>query len=177
MENEKILKMNEANNSIVIDDGMERVPMINKLGQEIGAFYLRPTDINIINRFNESVQEFEKVVEPLENIDLNPDGTSDSEIGLKVIEECKIRLYELCDKIFGLKMSEDFFASVHPFSIIGGKLYCENALNALGQYISRKNNSEVKRFSSRISKYVQGYVPHGQKTGKHKNGKKPSHKR
>lgn len=159
-------------NAIVVDDGSVKVPIRNLFGDEIGLFYFRPTDLDIINRFNNSVERFEKVVEPLEKIDLNSDGSSDSSAGLEVIEECRKNLYDLCDYVFdGDSMAAAFFGKMHPFSIVGGRLYCENALNVVGQYISKRHSRETKRFMSRINRYVGGYTQHGQKTGKHKNGK------
>ena len=64
-------------------------------------------------------------------------------------------------------MAEAFFGKMHAFSPVGGRFYCENALNAVGQFISRRFDAEIKQVSSRISKYTHGY-----KTGKHKDGSK-----
>lgn len=160
---------------IVIDDGSRRVPIRNKLGEEIGVFYFRPTDIGIIDRYNSMAAEFDKITAPLENINIKNDGTVDGqdEEELAALREAEKRLYAACDKFFGGNMSEAFFGKMHPFSPVGGKFYCEHALAAVGSYISRQFDREVKKINSRVTQYTHGY-----QTGKHKSGKhKPRGKR
>ena len=48
-----------------------------------------------------------------------------------------------------------------------GHIDCENALSAVGAYISRQFDREVKKVNSRVERYTHGY-----RTGKHKGGKK-----
>ena len=75
--------------------------------------------------------------------------------------------YAYKHKLFGGNMSEAFFGKMHPFSPINGHFYCENALSAVGAYISRQFDREVKKVNSRVERYTHGY-----RTGKHKGGKK-----
>jgi len=169
MAEEKIIQADFQNDvwQIVVDDGSVRVPIRNKQGDELGVFYFRPTDLGIIDRFNSMAGEIDKIIAPLENIDINPDGTADSndETVLSAMREAEQHLYAACDKMFGGNMSEAFFGKMHPFSPIGGHFYCENALNAVGQYVSKQFDAEIKKVNARVSKYT-----HGVKTGKHKNG-------
>ncbi|MBQ7931332.1 MAG: hypothetical protein IJ334_10010, partial [Clostridia bacterium] len=116
---------------IVIDDGSQRIPIENMNGDEIGVFYFHPTDVGIIQRYNEMMSKFDEIVAPLEEIDINADGTADAndEAAAKALKEAEKRLYEACDYIFGGNMSEAFFGKMHPFSPVGGLFYCESALN------------------------------------------------
>jgi hypothetical protein len=159
------------NNIIIVDDGSERVPIRNKQGDEIGVFYFKPTDIGIIDRFNSLVDEFDKVTEPLENVDIKPDGTVDekSETAMTALNEAEARLFAACDKLFGGNLSEAFFGAMHPFSPINSHFYCENVLNAVGAFISKQFTRETKKLNSRIDQYTHGYKA---RTGKHRNGKK-----
>lgn len=171
MEEIKSTNIPQAFNEITVDDGSVKVPIRNKQGEEIGVFYFRPTDIGIIDRFNDLADEFDKITEPLSKINIKPDGTVDERndeeySALKLAEE---RLYTACDKLFGGNMSEAFFGKMHPFSPANGHFYCENALKAVGDYISRQFAREVKRVNSRVERYTHGYAA---RTGKHKNGKK-----
>lgn len=153
---------------ITVDDGSVRVPIKNRQGDEIGVFYFRPTDMGIIDRYNQLVGDFEKITAPLENLDINPDGTArGDEAAFAALHEAEQRLYEACNKLFGGNMAEAFFGKMHPFSPVGGRFYCENALEAVGGYISRQFAREVKKVNSRVEKYTHGY-----KTGKHKYGKR-----
>lgn len=151
---------------IVVDDGSVKVPIKNKMGDEIGVFYFRPTDIGIISRFNEASDRFSKVVEPLNEVNINPDGTADDEAGMRAIEEATTRLYDLCNYLFGGNMAEAFFGTMKPFSPINGSFYCENALNAAAHYVGMAFDKEVKKVNARVEKYT-----HGVRTGKHKDGK------
>ena len=153
-------------NRIIVDDGYVTVPIYNKIGNEIGVFKFNPSDVGIIDRFNSMAAEFDKIVEPLENVNIAPDGTADGDVGLDALHEAEQRLYAACDKLFGGNMSEAFFGTVHPFSPINGHFYCENALAAVGAYISRQFGREVQKINSRVEKYIHGY-----RTGKHKGGK------
>lgn len=157
-------------NEIIIDDGSVNVPIRNKQGEEIGVFVFRPTDIGIIDRFNDLADEFDNITAPLESVNINPDGTVDEKNAaeFEALKEAESRLYSACDRLFGGNMSKAFFGKMHPFSPINGHFYCENALQAVGSYISRQFTREVKKVNSRVEQYTHGYAA---RTGKHKNGR------
>lgn len=154
---------------IVVDDGSVRESIRNKHGDEIGVFYFRPTDIGIIDRYNKVAADFDKITAPLENVNINPDGTVDekNEAEMAAMNEAEAKLFEACDFLFGGNMSEAFFGKMHPFSPVSGRFYCENALDAVGKYISKQFDSEVTKINNRVNRYTHGY-----RTGKHKDGKK-----
>lgn len=158
-------------NDIIVDDGSVRVPIKNKQGDEIGVFFFRPTDVGIVDRFNSMVSDFDQITAPLESVNINPDGTVDekNEAEFKAMQEAEQNLYAACDKLFGGNMAEAFFGKMHPFSPINGRFYCENALEAVGNYISRQFAREVKKVNARVERYTHGYAA---RTGKHKNGRK-----
>lgn len=154
---------------LVVDDGSIKESIKNKHGDEIGVFYFRPTDIGIVDRYNKIAADFDKITAPLENVNINPDGTADeqNETEVEAIKIAEQRLYEACDYLFGGNASEAFFGKMHPFSPINGHFYCENALDAVGKYISQQFDREIKKINSRVERYTHGY-----RTGKHKDGKK-----
>lgn len=154
---------------IVVDDGSVRESIRNKHGDEIGVFYFRPTDIGIIDRYSKVAADFDKITAPLENVNINPDGTVDekNEAEMAAMNEAEAKLFEACDFLFGGNMSEAFFGKMHPFSPVSGRFYCENALDAVGKYISKQFDSEVTKINNRVNRYTHGY-----RTGKHKDGKK-----
>lgn len=168
MENKNIIPSNPG---IVVDDGSVTEYIRNKRGEVVGEFTFYPHDIGIIDRYNKAVADFDKITEPLEQVTIKPDGTADGD-ELEALREAEKRLYDACNYIFGGNMSEAFFGKLHPFSPVNGRFYCENALEALGQYISRRFDREVDKVNKRVTKYTQSYQPHGHKTGKHKGGKK-----
>lgn len=151
---------------IQVDDGAVRVPITNKNGEEIGVFYFQPTDVGIVKRFADVSERFAEVVAPLENIGINNDGTGVTAEDAAAIQEAEDKMYELCDYLFGGNMSAAFFGKMNPFSPVNGNFYCENALNAVAQFVSDRFNEETKKVSSRIDKYT-----HGIRTGRHKGGR------
>lgn len=165
MADSKIVDFNE----IVVDDGSVRVPIRNKQGDEIGVFYFRPTDVGIIERFNKVAGDFENITAPLESVNIAPDGTADEKDAAEqaAMKEAEKRLYDAFNFLFDGNFAEAFFGKMHPFSPINGHFYCENALNAVGKFISRQFDREVKKVNARVEKYTHGY-----RTGAHKDGKK-----
>lgn len=162
---------------LVVDDGSVTETIRNQQGQKVGEFTFRPSDIGIIDRYNESISKFGDVVAPLENVGLNPDGTprKDDAADFELLSKIKADICEMVDYIFGGNISEGFFGTMHPLSVINGRLYCENVLDALGNYIAAVFATETKKIDKRVSRYTQQYT-HGVRTGKHKNGGKKGSK-
>lgn len=160
-------EMEKMDNFIVVDDGAERVPIRNTLGEEIGVFYFNPTDVGIVKRFQEVAGKFSDVASPLSEIDINPDGTTNTESERIALEKAEQKLFELVNYLFGGDCAGAFFGKMNPFSPVGGKFYAENVLNSVSAYISKRFQTETERVSQRVDKYTHGY-----RTGKHKDGKK-----
>ena len=170
----EVININEAKEApveetleIVVDDGSITVPIKNTNGELIGQFRFRPTDFNIVKRYNDVANKFEDVVKPLIDANIDANGEGADEESIKILNEAEGKLFELVDYMFDGNMAEAFFGKMHAFSPVDGKFYCENALNAVGQFISRKFDAEIKQITTRVNKYTHGY-----KTGKHKNGGK-----
>lgn len=163
--------MEENNNvvelGIVVDDGSIEVPIKNTLGEMVGSFRFRPTDFNIVKRYNEVADKFGDVIQPLIDADIDANGEGADEESMKLLDEAEAKLFELVDYMFDGNMAEAFFGKMHAFAPVDGKFYCENALTAVGQFISNKFDSEIKKISTRVDKYTHGY-----RTGKHRNGRK-----
>jgi len=144
------------NNSfeIQIDDGRRRVPVRNLDGEEVGVFYFRPTDVDIITRYNEKLPEFEKIVEPLQDAGITAEGQGETDMDVAALAEAKRRLFEIMDYIFGGNMSEAFFGTINPFSPVNGDFYCLSALEAVGNFISVQFQSETDKFNAKVGKYT-----------------------
>ena len=175
MENEKnnvkmfpAAAMDDA--TINIDDGLEKISIKNKFGQQIGVFYVRPTDVGIVDRYNDFVKDADSILEPLNQTGINPDGTAkdnDQQV-MDALAESKKLLSEKLDVLFGGNFSEAFFGCMNPFSIVNGRFYCESAIEAVGEYISQRFARETDKMQlerKRVDKYTHGY-----KSGKHRNG-------
>ena len=145
--------------NITVDDGTERVPVLNTQGKEIGVFYFNPTDLGYIDRYNELVSQFPDIVKPLTELDINENGEGDDEKTIEALGEAKQKLFELCDNLFGGNFSEAFFGTIHPFSpVSGGQFYCENAINAVGEFIINRFSGRVLDINNRVKKYTRSYT-------------------
>ena len=169
MEIEKTVNFPEPEKSagIVIDDGMEEVHITNKFGKPVGVFYIRPTDLGMRDRYDEMMKDFDSVFAPIEDASINSDGTAKDERSEVALKEAKKRLSEKLDFLFDGNFSDAFFGKMHPFSIVGGRFYCENAIEAVGADIGKSMDRETKLVQNRVDKYTHGY-----RTGKHRNGKR-----
>ena len=152
-------EMKQAALEIVVDDGSQRIPIKNLAGDEIGVFYFRPTDIGIIQRYNDTVSKFDEIVAPLENVDITAEGTAETgdTAAMEAIREAEKRLFEACDYIFDGNMSEAFFGKMHPFSPVSGVFYCETALNKVGAFIAAQFEQETTKINKRLNQYVGKY--------------------
>ena len=164
-------RVNKPVFEIVVDDGRVAVPIRNKIGEVLGEFIFSPTDVGIIQRYNEVSDKLPEITKPLENVTINADGTanSDDPLGVKALNEATDRLFELFDYMFGGNMSKTFFAKVNPFSPVGGRFYCENALEKIGQFISQQHDKEIKTANDRLKQYTQGYVGNGNRAHRRRN--------
>ena len=153
MSEDKMMKQ-----AITVDDGSRRVPILNVHGEEIGVFHFHPTDIGIIQRFNELAGAFDSITEPLEAVS-GSDGEAVDIADPKyaaALKEAGDRLYGAVDALFGgAGAAEAFFGNMHPFSPVNGEFYCTQVLNAVGAYIGAAFDTETARFSDRARKYAR----------------------
>lgn len=162
---------------IVIDDGTVEEVIYNTFGDEIGRFRFRPTDMEIVNRYDEVVDRFDEILKPLENTGINPDGTADEESGedgVATLNKVRDALFEQFNYIFDTDWATAFFKTRSPFAIINGDFYCGNVMDVIGRYIANAFDIEVKKVNRKYDRYTKQY--HGQRTGKHKNGGKKGSK-
>jgi len=159
----------ETPNTIVVNDGMERVSIKNAYGYEDGVFYFRPTDIGIIERYNDFVSELKEITAPLNSANIENDGTAKKgdQASFDALKEAEKRLNEAVNVLFGGNFAEAFFGKMHPFSPVKGRFYCEEAIEKVGAYINARFDTEIKQSENRVAKYTSGY-----QTGKHRNGRK-----
>jgi len=155
------MAVNEVKNpaalQITVDDGFVHVPMYNLSGDKIGEFSFQPTDVDIVNRFNESMEKFDDVLAPLTGeAGTDKDGGTDS---VAALNEARDRLFKLCDYIFNTDAGASLFGRMHPFSPVNGKFYCEEVFEKLGDFIQAQFGEETKKVNARLKKYVGKYAP------------------
>ena len=147
-------KINAIPDEIVIDDGTREIPIRNKFGQEICKIYIRPTDWNIIDRYEEFSKDFESIIKPLKDIDIKADGTTRFEKEWAAVKAVEAEVKRRIDVLLDTNCADEIFARRNAFSIVGGKFFCELILRAIGEIISRTISTEVRASSKRVNKYL-----------------------
>ena len=140
----KLSKPQQQNNVIVVDDGSKAYDIVNKRGKKLGVFEFRPSDTNIVKRY-------EEVVDFFNNFSL-PD---DSE---KAMQEAEIQMVEKMSYLIGGDAGDAFFSLMGPFSALAsGELFIENALGSIAKVIEKELSIRTKRVQRRMNKYVAKY--------------------
>ena len=143
--------------SIQVDDGFQKIPIRNLHGDEVGVFYFNPTDMGIIQRYNEFAQNFDYITEPLESLsDAGEDKTGEIADGQeKALNDATERLYEAMNKLFNADVASAFFGKVHPFSPVDGEFYCTKALESIRAFISEQFDIQAAKINKRVDKYTK----------------------
>lgn len=131
-------------NDIIIDDGSKVYNIKNKRGEILGKFTFRPSDTNIVNRYEEVVDFFNSFKIPEE-----------TDQAIKVAEK---EMTEKMSYLIGGDAGEAFFSIMGPFSALAsGELFVENVLGAVANVIERELSVRTKRVQRRMNKYVAKY--------------------
>lgn len=131
-------------NDIVIDDGSKVYNIKNKHGKMLGRFEFRPSDTNIVKRYEEVVDFFNNFTVP-----------EDTDQAIQTAEK------EMTDKmsyLIGGDAGEAFFTIMGPFSALAsGELFIENVLNSIKKVIEKEMAVRTKKVQRRMNKYVAKY--------------------
>ena len=140
----KCVKPQQQNNVIVVDDGSKVYDIVNKMGKKLGEFEFRPSDTNIVKRY-------EEVVDYLNNFKMAEDT---EEAFLAAENEIKVKMSYL----IGGDAGEAFFSILGPFSALAsGELFVENVLGAISKVIEKEMSVRTKKVQRRMNKYVAKY--------------------
>lgn len=144
MSNKLIKPQKPQSNDIFIDDGSKVYTIKNKRGKVIGEFEFRPSDTNIVKRY-------EEVVDFLNNFKM-PEDTEEAFLAA----ESEIK--EKMSYLIGGDAGEAFFSILGPFSALAsGELFVENVLGAISKVIEKEMSVRTKKVQRRMNKYVAKY--------------------
>ena len=140
--------------AIVLDDRKISVPVVNTLGEQIGVFRFDPTDIAMVDRYNEVAEKFTSALQNIESAG-----------GIDELNKAGDKIIEFLDYVLGGNSREAFFSTVHPLSPQNGHFYCEQVFEVIGKFIEKTFEAENKKIDERIAAHTHGY-----RTGKHARG-------
>lgn len=138
----KLNKVRHNENDIVIDDGSKVYNIKNKQGKILSQFSFRPTDTNIVDRYEEVQKFFNEFSFP-------------EEMDIKEVENI---FTDKMNYLVGSEMGDAFFSIMGPFSPMpGGRIFLEVCLESVIKVIEKEMNVHIKKGQSRVSKYTQKY--------------------
>ena len=130
-------------NDIFIDDGSKTYAIKNKQGEILVEFTFRPSDTNIINRYEEVKDFFKELDETDEKAD---------------VKEYEQKFIEQMNYLVNAETGNTFFSIMGPFSPMpDGSLFCEVCLNAVVDVINAEFDTRLEKTKSHMNKYLQKY--------------------
>lgn len=139
--------------TIRIDDGTKEYRIVNRFGKEICKIHFRPTDLSLLDRYQEISKSMESAIEPLKELSLKADGTTEDE-SWEILKSVENSVIEKFGELLDTDDVSEIFKTRRAFSSVGGRFFCEIVLLAIGEAISEEYKKEAEETSKRISKYM-----------------------
>lgn len=140
--------------NVVIDDGTREVVLTNTFGKEICKVYFRPADFSILDRYRNLMNDFEEIVKPLSELNIQRDGTATVDEEWPVLKSVEEELKKRLNALFDMEEADDIFATRNPFSSVGGQFFAQRVLEALGGVIEQAMAEEMDASRQRTEKYL-----------------------
>lgn len=140
---------------IVIDDGTRKIPIENQFGKHICDIYIRPTDFSILDRYQATVRDFKTVLEPLQSMSLNNDGSASFDKDWKTLKQVEEQIIKKINELFDMDEAAAIFKDRSPFASVGGEFYCMKVLTAIAEVITSALEEEAEASKARTSEYLE----------------------
>lgn len=142
-------------NVIRIDDGTQELTLANNYGQEICKLHIRLSDLSILDRLEAMNAKVPEIVKPLEDIDINPDGTARVEDKWGQIKTVEANMLECLSEVFDTDEIKQVFKKRFMFSSVGGQFFVITVLNALTERMTKMIEEETEMSVKRMDKYLK----------------------
>lgn len=131
---------------IQINDGSKCYEIVNQNDKVLGVFTFNPSDMNIIDKYNDVVESLKTATEKMST------GKEEE------LTEASSLIREKMDILFGEDTSRTFFSITGPLTpLSNGQLFVENVLEAIGAIVEKEMNVRVKKVRERMDKYTAKY--------------------
>jgi hypothetical protein len=139
----------------IIDDGTRKIPIENTYGQLICNIYIRPSDISIMDRYKEFRKDFDSILDPLKNLDIDRNGEPDFEADWAVLKEVEAELKKRINALFDMDEADAIFEKRSPFASVGGKFFCESVIEVIGGLIADSIEEELELSAKRMQPHLE----------------------
>ena len=134
--------LEKKTNEIIIEDGSKTYEIKNRQGKKLAEFCFRPTDTNILSRY-EDVRKFFDEFKIQDEDD---------------VVECQQKVIEQLDYLVDADTGNTFFSIMGPFSpMADGTLFYEVCLNTVCSVINKEFDVRLEKTKSRVNKYTAKY--------------------
>jgi len=131
---------------IKIDDGSKTYEIVNLDEKVLGTFIFNPSDSNIIKRYEDVVEELQKIAE------------SNEVMTRERFMELQDVITQKMDLLVGGDTSSTFFSICGVFTpMANGNLYIQTVLEAIGSVIEKETKKRMKKADAQMSKYLEAY--------------------
>ena len=148
----KLAEASTSKNVFSLDDGTKEITFVNTYNKVICRIHFRPSDISILDRYNLLTKDFDKIIAPLQQIDINPDGTTDE--SWEILKQVEGTLIQRINALLDTDDASEIFRVRNAFSCIGGRFFIENVIDAIGKVITAYLEEEAELTRKRISQYT-----------------------
>lgn len=144
-----------APNTFAVDDGAKEYVLTNNYGKTICKLYLRGGDMSILDRVQKLQGEIDEIVAPLNDLDIENDGSVLDGDNYAIIKEVESRVIAAIDEVFDLEGgAAAIFKTRSPFAAVHGSFFLENVLNALARMVNSAMEAEGDLAQKRMAKHL-----------------------
>lgn len=138
--------MATENINVKVNTGAVNVILRDEFEEEIGSFKFIPTDLDIAERFDKAISEFENI-KVSENVSLNE------------FTEITNKIKGIFDYLLNYKVSDTLFKVCNPLTPVNnGDFYLEVCLETIANLIEEIFNKRIEKKKARIQKATSKYT-------------------
>lgn len=137
-----------------LEDGTKEITLVNPFGKVICKLHIRTGDIGIYDRYKALMENFDSIVQPLADVNINSDGTVSFEDQWEIVKKVEANFKRQLNELLDMDEADAIFATRKPFSSVNGRFFAENVIEVLGQVIASAIEEETKLSAERIKKHL-----------------------
>lgn len=160
---------------IRVNDGSKIYQIVNQNNEELGVFRFNPTDMGMLEKYNDVVERISKVLQGLGGgetevpalpapegegkapVDEGEDPAAAVSLLSRQTKEAMDEIKAAVDELFGYDTSS-FWAVCSPLTpLANGQFFIENVMDAVAQVIEKEMGQRAKKVQSKMRAYTAKY--------------------
>lgn len=142
-------------NRFTLEDGTKEITLVNPFGKVICKLHIRTGDISIYDRYQALMANFDSIVRPLAEIDLNANGEATFEDKWETVKKVEANFKQKLNELLDMDEADAIFATRKPFSSVNGRFFAEHVIDVLGQVVAAAIEEETKLSAERVRKHLE----------------------